>query len=67
MLSPSKPLSISCTISMNHVKTSTAFSFLVIIYLLQYNSTVFICYKIVNNKSNKTWLGTLQSVNCEKD
>ena len=52
---------------MNHVKTSTAFSFLVIIYLLQYNSTVFICYKIVNNKSNKTWLGTLQSVNCEKD
>ena len=26
---------------MNHVKTSTAFSFAVIIYLLQYNTTVF--------------------------
>ena len=67
MLYPSKPLSISCTISMNHVKTSTAFSFAVIIYLLQYNTTLFICYNIVNNKSNKTWLGLLQSANCEKD
>ena len=52
---------------MNHVKTSTSFSFAVIIYLLQYNTTVLICNNIVNNKSNKTWLGTLQSVNCEKD
>ena len=47
---------------MNHVKTSTAFSFAVIIYLLQYNTTLFIYYNIVNKKSKKTWLGTLQSV-----
>ena len=52
---------------MNHVKTSTSFSFSVIIYVLQYNTTAFICYNIVNNKSNKTLLGTLQSVNCKKD
>ena len=38
---------------MNHVKTSTKFSFAVIIYLLQYNTTVFSCYNYVNNKSKK--------------
>ena len=47
---------------MIHVKTSTEFSFVVIIFLLQYNTTVFICYNIVKNKPKKTCLGTLQSV-----